>query len=102
MVEGIEQWIPFPVSPPPGGVSIWMEGPPELDAVDLTDGLAQRGVIAERGDIYYFDPAAHRNTFRLGFAAIHAERIPDGLHIVGEAIRDQLTAGPKGAGPADP
>lgn len=98
MVEGIEQWVPFPVAPPPGGVSVWMEGPPELDAVALIDGLAERGVIAERGDIYHFDRAAHRNTFRLGFAAIHADRIPEGLQIVGRAVQDQLASPPVSRG----
>jgi GntR family transcriptional regulator/MocR family aminotransferase len=93
MVEGIDQWIPYRVTPPPGGVSIWMEGPPELDAVKLTTVLAGRGVIAEQGDIYHFDRAAHRNAFRLGFAAIDLDRIPAGLEIIGQAVRDQLGSG---------
>jgi len=90
MVEGIEQWMPFAGAPPGGGVSVWVEGPPELDAVALTDDLASRGVIAERGDIYYVDPSAHRHTFRLGFAAIPLDRIPRGLELVGRAVDDQL------------
>ncbi len=90
MVDGIERWVPFPVVPPPGGSSVWMEGPPGLDAVDLVEVLAGEGVIAERGDIYHFDPVVHRNTFRLGFAAIELDRIPEGLRIVGRAVADRL------------
>jgi GntR family transcriptional regulator/MocR family aminotransferase len=99
MVEGIDRWLPFPVAIPPGGVSIWVPGPPELDALALADELAERGVIIEPGDAYHFEPAAHRNTFRLGFAAIPLERISDGLRIVGGAVADQLGAGTGYGGP---
>lgn len=90
--SALEQWVPVPVHTPPGGVSIWVEGPPSLDAVALAASLDERGVIIERGDICYLEPTAHRNTFRLGFAAIALHGIEPGMRIVGAAIAEQLAA----------
>ena len=88
--RALERSILVPVVTPPGGVSIWVEGPEHLDAVTLAASLDRLGVIIERGDICYLHPAAHRNTFRLGFAAIRQEAIEPGIRMVGMAITDQL------------
>jgi GntR family transcriptional regulator/MocR family aminotransferase len=88
--RALEHSVPVPVVTPPGGVSIWVEGPDRLDAVALAESLAELGVFIERGDICYLDPAAHRNTFRLGFAAIRLDAIEPGMRIVGTAIAHQL------------
>ena len=93
MHEALALEFPFAVSNPPGGVSIWVEGPPGFDGVALADRLLDQGVIIERGDIYFLDPSAHRNCIRLGFSAIPLDAIRSGLHIVGEAAKEQLVSG---------
>lgn len=84
--------LPWETSPPPGGVSVWMTGPPRLDCVALaTDALA-RGVVIERGDIFFLGDEPPRNHFRLGFGAIPLSAIDPGVRVLGEVIRQQLAA----------
>ncbi|MPY86154.1 MAG: PLP-dependent aminotransferase family protein, partial [Actinophytocola sp.] len=64
--EALNDELPWSTDPPPGGVSIWLTGPPELDCVELANRSLERGVVIERGDIYFADSAAHRHHFRLG------------------------------------
>jgi GntR family transcriptional regulator/MocR family aminotransferase len=93
MAEAIDRELSWEVPIPPGGVSIWVEGPPELDAVDLAAGLLRDGVIIERGDIYFHEPSKHRSCFRVGFAAARLDTIAPGMEIVGRAAARQLQLG---------
>lgn len=75
---------------PPGGVSLWITGPPELDALELVRRVEQRGVLIERGDIYFIQPQPPRNCFRVGFGAIPSRSIGEGMALVGETARKLL------------
>ncbi|SFA94334.1 GntR family transcriptional regulator / MocR family aminotransferase [Amycolatopsis marina] len=88
--EALNETLPWQADPPPGGVSIWVTGPPELDCVELAELALRRGVVIERGDIYFADATAHRNHFRLGFAAIPHSAIRPGIIQLGHAIDQQL------------
>jgi GntR family transcriptional regulator/MocR family aminotransferase len=88
--EALNEHVSWAVDGPPGGVSIWLTGPPALDCVELRDRALQHGVVIEPGDVYFTDPAAHRNHVRLGFAALAPEAIEPGVAILGRLIRDQL------------
>jgi GntR family transcriptional regulator/MocR family aminotransferase len=88
--DAIDRHFDWPVTLPPGGVSIWVEGPAELDAVELAASLMRQGVIIERGDICYLDPSEHRNCFRLGFAATKLRSIDRGIELIADAARSQL------------
>lgn len=88
--DALADELPFPVEAPPGGVSIWVPGPPGLDCVEVAARCLERGVVIERGDVYFQDAAANRNHLRLGFAAIQPEQIPSGVAILAEVVRDQL------------
>ncbi len=90
MCSTIDLHLPFEVSAPPGGVSIWVEGPDELDGARLAQDLDSRGVIIEPGDVCFLDRSTHCNNFRLGFAAIRMDAIEPGIRIVGEAIVRQI------------
>jgi len=92
MCQALRRSVPVPVTTPPGGVSIWVQGPPELDAVRLAETLGSRGVIIERGDVCYLDPPSNRHHFRLGFAAIRLDAIEPGMQIIGQVMREQLEA----------
>jgi GntR family transcriptional regulator / MocR family aminotransferase len=93
--EALREHFPFPVVTPPGGVSVWTPGPEGLDCVSLADRCLAEGVVIERGDVYFSEPAAHRRHLRLGFAAIAPEAIEPGVEILGRLVREQLArAGP--------
>ena len=88
--DSIAEQVAWPVETPPGGVSIWLPGPPGLDCVDLAERALEDGVVIERGDIYFDDSEANRNHVRLGFAALPLESIEPGMAILGDLIREQL------------
>jgi GntR family transcriptional regulator/MocR family aminotransferase len=89
--DALEDELPWKVEAPPGGVSIWLPGPPGLDCVQLAAAALSRGVVVERGDVYFTQPERHRNHLRLGFAAITPTAIPPGVRILGDLIREQLS-----------
>jgi GntR family transcriptional regulator/MocR family aminotransferase len=93
----LNEYLPWQVDTPPGGVSIWLPGPPELDCVELAGCALERGAVIERGDVYFSEAAAHRNYLRLGFAAIAPEAITPGVKILAELITEQLAQ--RSAGP---
>ncbi len=62
-----------------GGTSYWVRGPEWLDCNQLANRALDEGVIIEPGDIYFAEPDAHRNCFRLGFSSIAEERIEPGI-----------------------
>ncbi|MGH3515876.1 MAG: PLP-dependent aminotransferase family protein [Haloechinothrix sp.] len=90
--DSLSEMLPWQIDPPPGGVSIWVTAPPELDCVQLTQRALTRGVVIERGDIYFADQAANRNHFRLGFAAIPHKAIRPGIVQLSRVIRGLLDA----------
>lgn len=90
--HALDTHLQWEVVPPPGGVSIWVPAPPEIDCVRLARTALERGVVLERGDIYFADAEANRNHLRLGFAAIAADRIEAGVAIIGELAAEQLRA----------
>lgn len=96
--QALDNHLQWEVAPPPGGVSIWVPAPPEIDCVDLARAALQRGVVVERGDIYFAEPEINRNHLRLGFAAIPADRIEAGVAILGQLAAAQLAGGQKESG----
>lgn len=90
--HALDTHLQWEVSPPPGGVSIWVPAPAEIDCVRLAHAALERGVVVERGDIYFADPASNRNHLRLGFAAIPRERIEEGVAILGQLAAAQLNS----------
>lgn len=88
--ESLQEHLPFPVDTPPGGVSVWVPGPAALDCVEIARACLERGVVIERGDVYFSDPGQNRNHLRLGFAAIDPDAIRPGVAILGGLTRRQL------------
>ncbi|MGH3359425.1 MAG: PLP-dependent aminotransferase family protein [Nocardioidaceae bacterium] len=84
--NALTEVLDWPIDPPPGGVSIWLEGPPDLDGVELADRCLDVGVVIERGDIFFADPEANRNHVRLGFAAIDLDAIVPGVQRFGRVL----------------
>ncbi|MEU3331603.1 PLP-dependent aminotransferase family protein [Glutamicibacter creatinolyticus] len=86
LVEALEKHLPWDVSAPPGGVSVWIRGPQELDCIELQAACLREGVVIERGDVFFDDPSTHRNFFRLGFAAIDAAAIEPGIRRLAKTV----------------
>jgi GntR family transcriptional regulator / MocR family aminotransferase len=85
----LDRHLPWSYDVPPGGTSIWVTAPPDFDCVRLAVTALSRGVVVERGDIYFSRPEEHRNHLRLGFAALPEERIEPGVAILGELAAQQ-------------
>jgi GntR family transcriptional regulator/MocR family aminotransferase len=88
--DAVSELLPWRTDPPPGGVSIWMTGPPELDCAELARRALRRGVVIERGDVYFAEQCAHRHHFRLGFAAIRQDAIRPGIARLAGVVRQLL------------
>ncbi|EMQ97293.1 MocR-like pyridoxine biosynthesis transcription factor PdxR [Paeniglutamicibacter gangotriensis] len=88
LTEALEDFLPWKITAPPGGVSIWIQGPADLDCVALAAAALRAGIVIERGDVFFDDPAANRNHFRLGFAAIQLEAIRPGIEELGRVIAE--------------
>jgi GntR family transcriptional regulator/MocR family aminotransferase len=88
LTEALDEVLPWNVNAPPGGVSIWLRGPEGLDCVQLAEKALEAGVVIERGDVFFADPLANRECFRLGFAAIDIADIRPGVERLGKVIAE--------------
>lgn len=83
--------LPWPQQPyPPGGVSLWASGPPELDCRRLVAEAERHGVLIEPGDVFFTGEHPPRNHFRIGFAAVAQRSIEPGVRLLGESARTVL------------
>lgn len=83
----LERHLPnFSVSGGPGGSSVWVEGPPGLDARDLDLRARDHGVLIEPGDVFFMAEDPPRNCFRMGFSSIPVDRIEPGVAALAEAV----------------
>ncbi|PWE33839.1 GntR family transcriptional regulator [Maritimibacter sp. 55A14] len=71
-----------------GGTSYWIEGPAGLDAEDLAARLAPQGVLFDPGRPFFAASAPPRNFFRLAYSSIAADRIPEGIARLAQAMKD--------------
>ncbi|WP_028921794.1 PLP-dependent aminotransferase family protein [Pseudonocardia acaciae] len=75
---------------PPGGVSLWMTGPPELDCRRLVARAERRGILIEPGDIFFLTEDPPRHHFRIGFSAISQRSIVPGIRLLAEVCDEVL------------
>jgi GntR family transcriptional regulator/MocR family aminotransferase len=87
----VNRHLPWSTTPPPGGVSLWMTGPEELNGRRLVELAERRGVLIERGDIYHLADRPPLNNFRIGFAAPALSAIDPGIRILGELVDQAMT-----------
>ncbi len=72
-----------------GGSSFWLATPEGVDSSALALRLKARGVLIEGGAAFFAQPARGRGFFRLAYSSISAERIPEGIRRIAEALQDQ-------------
>ena len=71
-----------------GGSSLWLATPPGVDASHLERVLKTRDVLIEPGARFFADPAEGRGFFRLAYSSISAERIPEGIRRIAQAMSE--------------
>ena len=84
----LQRWVT--IDPAVVGSSIWVIGPPRLDARALAQEAQARGVLIEPVDSH-FASAAPSHMFRLGVTGIAESRIRPGVEVLARLIRDQIS-----------
>lgn len=69
-----------------GGTSFWLTGPKGFDATKLRKRLIPRGVLIDRGQIFYLKND-DRRSFRVGFAYVPVDKLEDGVKIIAEEAK---------------
>lgn len=59
--------------------AFWLAAPEGIDTRKLAWAASRQGVVLEYGEQFFFEGAAPANFMRLGFNAIEADRIPQGV-----------------------
>ena len=73
---------------PGGGPCLWFEVPPGTDLARLRADCAQRKVVLQDADTFFFGEP-HLNGFRIGYAYHPPEVLAEGLRVLWNALRDQ-------------
>ena len=92
LADSFPGWSQVPIF---GGTSFWVAGPPDLDARALAERARQDGVLIEPGDVFFDNPEAHRNYFRLGFSSIADEKIEPGIQLLAKSVAETLDSAQK-------
>lgn len=87
-----KQSLPCRLDAPPGGMSLWIRLPADVDTAILVDRVKQHGVLAEPGDQYFLAENKPKNYLRLGFGSIPESRIADGVELIGREVK-QMRSG---------
>lgn len=69
-----------------GGSSFWMRAPVGVDTEALARDLIEQGVLIESGATFFPGEDPPRNYYRLAYSSIPAERIPEGIALIANAI----------------
>ena len=87
MRESISQHLPdLAMGQSNGGTCFWVDGPSNLDTNKLEENLRARGVLFDKGSVFYIDPERGREKFRLGFASMPLKSLDPGIRIIAEEI----------------
>ncbi len=87
MGEALARHLPDSATTPSfGGTSYWLRGPEGLDSEALARAALEDGVVIEPGAVHFFGPERPRNTFRLGFSSIPAEKIAPGIEKLAQIV----------------
>ena len=89
LAQALARYLPdFNPTPITGSSSCWLEGPPWLNAADLSEAALAEGVVVEPGDVFFMDGAdAPRNFLRVGFTSIRPELIGPGIEKLAQVVR---------------
>ncbi|MGX6571590.1 DNA-binding transcriptional regulator, MocR family, contains an aminotransferase domain [Cupriavidus necator] len=93
MLDALKRHMPEGVTwnEPEGGMFIWMELPEGLDSMVILEEAVKRNVAYVPGAPFYASNPK-RNALRLAFVTVSAERIEQGVAILGELFREAIAA----------
>ncbi len=80
---------------PEGGMSVWVELPAGLDAVELLVKAQDRGVIFAPSRYFYFQEPRH-NALRLCFTPLADDQIEKGISVLGELLKAEIRRNGRG------
>ncbi len=88
--DGLNYYLPdlVLIDPHLSGSSIWVNGPPGLDARRLTDEAATRGILIEPASRFYADPADGASAFRMGVSGVPLDKIREGVASLAKVVRE--------------
>ncbi|MCC3262179.1 hypothetical protein LLE87_28840, partial [Paenibacillus polymyxa] len=91
LAQALARHLPdFTAIPITGSSSCWLQGPPWLNAVALSDAALAEGVVVAPGDVVFMDGAnAPRNFLRVGFTSIRPEHIEPGIARLAKVVDAQ-------------
>ncbi len=98
MVRALERELPAGArfTRPQGGLFLWVELPPSVNARELLERCLAQGVAFVPGGSF-FPNGGHENTLRLNYSNMPEDRIAEGVRRLGAALREMLTAPSAGA-----
>ena len=93
-VDAAERYLPANTrwQEPSGGMNLWVELPPQVDAATLLPRAQALGVAYLPGRVFSLDGIRHRNSLRLSFAGLTQAEISKGIQILGGIAQQELEA----------
>ena len=90
MLEAMDAHIPagYRWIKPEGGMFIWIEGPPDVDAEALYWRAVEEKVAFVPGKYFYINPAEGLSTMRLNFTRVDEATIEGAIATLGRVIRE--------------
>lgn len=92
MASAIRKYFPQEIkwNEPKGGFYIWLKLPDRCDCMEVLKNSIERGAVFVVGKT--FDPEGKDNShFRLAFSHTPEEKIEQGIHILGDCIKEALS-----------
>lgn len=91
MVDALSEFMPAGVkwSNPDGGFFIWVTLPKNIDAATMLAKTRVRGVDYLAG-AFCFPDARGKNNIRLAFSYAPLDKIPEGIRILAECVRESM------------
>jgi 2-aminoadipate transaminase len=91
MLQALDRYLPegFTWSQPQGGMFIWVEGPPGLDAITLYHQAIARKTAFVPGTFFFAKRGDGLATMRLNFTMVDEATIDRAVGVLGSVIREQ-------------
>ena len=87
MAKYFPEWAKYEV--PEGGLFVWVTLPEEMDANEIYQRAVSEKLVAfVPGTPFFTDQTIGRNTFRMNFSAEPEERIVEGIHRLGDLLKE--------------
>ena len=94
-VAAVSTHLGWEVGFPAGGASLWLPGPPQLDAAALAAAAADRGVYVETGAACFLTDPVPSNMVRLGLSGLPTTSIAPGIEQLARAVDDLSATDPR-------